>query len=1408
MSNDTFQDFCQAWTSRFPNSELPAAWEEDVRANLAKHQAQVECLKEELEKEEMYVEYLDKLLTDIELHRQQKSNSGNVSIPSGGEDTDNETHLNHENGQRSMDYTVTSGSPDNKQQFLEDQCELHSKTKAFNMRASLHLDLEAVNGTTEQQGIKGSQFVTVINVTSPDKDPSSVRDANDSSQEVLTDQPGSKFTYTKSKSKKTETDASTLNGHSKKVPPKLPTKPIYRRQGSKESLNSISSPLSPTSPMLSPSENLLLSPREAPASPREHALIVGGDTSSETSPTNTKQGKSKPDPPQRSISIKDSLHETKSNSSSEDIDLHTSSHSRGRPDGGETDENYTRSAVASDITNQFNKVKDLRANWENKPPIGIKPTERKSKRDSSLSRDGCTSPPVARRGISKSRKDSDSSSRGRMGSPSGKSHDSSDSEHSWGRRNDSDNSPSSRRRASGETRLDRLVRRPSGDKSIVRQLSNDSLPPALPRPKKMTKKWGNEEAKDKLIEEPLYDTVANEEPEDDYDNHLLYTTNLTDTVRSGNSSTDLGFEEPLKSTNSGLSLTGSGTLSSSTDTDGFSGSPSLIKKVVEMDDEESNYVNIQYFLHHTKRSNSKLERDRSLDPFDESEDELQAEKKTTKVDSGSLRSNGSRETSSSEAERVLMYKHILNSIVDSEAIYLECLSVSLQYMKAMKVTLTTAQPVIPKDDFDIIFFKVPELHEFHYHFHDSLKKQVERWNGEEKIGHHFKMLAQQTKVYAQFLGNYPKALETLHKCTQLYPQFADLTGSIKLRTLKGQQQGQSLSLEDLLHKPVARVQKNCLSLQDLIKYTPDDHPDYSALNESLHMIQNFLNDYNVEHRGELYPHQERNQRHLVKNSFTVELSEGSRKLRHLFLFNDVLVCAKYKASGRGEKFTFQLKWYIPLCEVLIVEEPSSEPKETKPANLVALKTAASSLRDTIMQAERDEEWRGKGRGGGKNMDKHRKNLAELEAQLVLASPHLLFQVSSKSGKTFSIFLSSEYERSQWVEALKILQEKLPPNTSQAHNMSMVELQSWVTSCRKFLKTNMGSFLMRSTRDEPLLIGDLHLVLNNLGGLTRPADIFVVIEVDSYGHYFRKVKTRAIQDSIEPSWNDEFIIELEGSENVRILVYEETKGQGTMLRGKATLELSRSWLGGTYSEQRISMNDVMLTCQTKYLAFEETIRRVPTAKPTGLFKTSIQQTTKKEKRAVPFIITSSVREVERRGITEVGIYRVSGSATDMARLKRAYESNPYEAEQLLKECDVHAVAGILKQYLRDLPECIFTSEAYNKLFEAYSIPDQEQRSRTYLHMFSQLPQNPNQACVVFLIEHLVRVSQMEQQNKMSLHNLATVFGPTMLHAGPNDKKGMDILASSTVDVMAQSGILHYFLSRRARGEPIQILERTL
>jgi hypothetical protein len=43
-------------------------------------------------------------------------------------------------------------------------------------------------------------------------------------------------------------------------------------------------------------------------------------------------------------------------------------------------------------------------------------------------------------------------------------------------------------------------------------------------------------------------------------------------------------------------------------------------------------------------------------------------------------------------------------------------------------------------------------------------------------------------------------------------------------------------------------------------------------------------------------------------------------------------------------------------------------------------------------------------------------------------------------------------------------------------------------------------------------------------------------------------------SATPVWDEEFIIELEGSENLRVLLYEEM-GPRTVLRGRATQMVS-------------------------------------------------------------------------------------------------------------------------------------------------------------------------------------------------------------------------------------------------------------
>lgn len=68
----------------------------------------------------------------------------------------------------------------------------------------------------------------------------------------------------------------------------------------------------------------------------------------------------------------------------------------------------------------------------------------------------------------------------------------------------------------------------------------------------------------------------------------------------------------------------------------------------------------------------------------------------------------------------------------------------------------------------------------------------------------------------------------------------------------------------------------------------------------------------------------------------------------------------------------------------------------------------------------------------------------------------------------------------------------------------------------------------------------------------------------------------------------------------------------------------------------------------------------------------------------------------------------------------------------------------------------------------------------------------------------RVNDHENHNKMSLHNLATVFGPTLLRPGAksDSASNSDLLAAGTVDAMAQAGILDFFLTRRCNNEPLQ------
>jgi len=467
-------------------------------------------------------------------------------------------------------------------------------------------------------------------------------------------------------------------------------------------------------------------------------------------------------------------------------------------------------------------------------------------------------------------------------------------------------------------------------------------------------------------------------------------------------------------------------------------------------------------------------------------------------------------------------------------------------------------------------------------------------------------------------------------------------------------------------------------------------------------------------------------------------------------------------------------------------------------------------------------------------EKQRKKLATIEAKLLLDSPNLPLKFvykpkgnNSKATQAYTFLLSSEFERTLWVEAVETLKRNIGQRVPV--HLQSDEVENHVKACRTAIEPPNG---FSKAVSGPAMGGELQVIIHSLKGLHKPADSYVVIELDSYGHYFHKVRTKMVVKSTEPHWEEDFSVELEGTRGLRILLYEEDCMQTAVLRGKAEIELTEQWLKSLKAPQYIKLThqlskacltrntvgeELTLCLTLRYLSNDLTLRRPPQRLAgSSIFNVPIEETCQREKRQIPYIISCCVREIDRRGLEELGIYRVSGLTTDINKLRKAFDTRGSESDSLLKDVDINSVSGLLKSYLRQLPEALFTDRLYPRFLQAFSTLDVsaslhgvedievEGGARTLTQLFSSLPQ-VNQKVIGYLLEHLVRVNSKEIQNKMSLHNLATVFGPTLLRPAPSSSASdsADLLSMSTMDVMAQAGILHFFLLRSSRRLPIQL-----
>uniref|UniRef100_A0A673B9G2 BCR activator of RhoGEF and GTPase n=1 Tax=Sphaeramia orbicularis TaxID=375764 RepID=A0A673B9G2_9TELE len=757
------------------------------------------------------------------------------------------------------------------------------------------------------------------------------------------------------------------------------------------------------------------------------------------------------------------------------------------------------------------------------------------------------------------------------------------------------------------------------------------------------------------------------------------------------------------------------------------------------------------------------------------------------LSSGSLESSKSTEC---DLEKGLeMRKWVLSGILASEETYLSHLEALLLPMKPLKAAATTSQPVLTVAQIETIFFKVPELYEIHKEFYDGLLPRVQQWSHHQRVGDLFQKMASQLGVYRAFVDNYELAVETAEKCCQANTQFAEIS---------------EVSILTLLYKPVDRVTRSTLVLHDLLKHTPSSHPDHPLLQDALRISQNFLSSINEEStpRRQSMTVKKGENRQLLKDSFMVEMVEGARKLRHVFLFTDLLLCAKLKKQIGGKSQQYDSKWYIPLTELTFQGPEEAEPltiPQVPDEELDAIKVKISHLRSEIQREKRANK-------GSKVIDRLRKKLSEQESLLLLMSPSMPLRLYNKNGKSYIFLISSDYERAEWKEIMKEQQKKCFKTSS----LTSMELQMLTSSCVKLQTVHHIPLSINKEEDEsPGLYGFLNVIVHSASGLKQSLNLYCTLEVDSFGFFSNKAKTRVYRYTTEPKWNEEFEIDLEGSQTLRLLCYEKcynkTKqnkedGESTdRIMGKGQIPLDPQTLQGKdWQRTVIPMNGIEVKLSMKFTSREFSLKRMPSRKPMGVFGVKISTVTKRERSKVPYIVRQCLEEIERRGMEEVGIYRVSGVATDIQALKTAFDTNNKDVSVMMSEMDVNAIAGTLKLYFRELPEPLFTDELYPNFAGGITLSDSVAKESCMLNLLLSLPE-PNLVTFLFLLDHLKRVAEKESINKMSLHNLATVFGPTLLRPSEKDSKipanptqPISMGDSWSLEVMAQVQVLLYFL----------------
>ncbi|KAL5011439.1 hypothetical protein ScPMuIL_009990 [Solemya velum] len=152
-------------------------------------------------------------------------------------------------------------------------------------------------------------------------------------------------------------------------------------------------------------------------------------------------------------------------------------------------------------------------------------------------------------------------------------------------------------------------------------------------------------------------------------------------------------------------------------------------------------------------------------------------------------------------------------------------------------------------------------------------------------------------------------------------------------------------------------------------------------------------------------------------------------------------------------------------------------------------------------------------------------------------------------------------------------------------------------------------------------------------------------------------------------------------------------------------------------------------------------------------------------ALPQCMLHAMRYLRKTAVDAVGIFRKSGVRSRIQKLRNDVEAD--QAQVNFEELQAYDVADLLKQYFRELPECLLTHKLSDIFISIFIHVPQDLRLEAMQSTMMLMP-DENREVLQTLLLFLSDISHDSAEHHMNASNVAVCFAPSLFNIGVSNR----------------------------------------